>query len=132
MDVVGFNADGYLLVLNTLSSTRSLDVLKPVFQSPPEVTVRPISRTIRLSVGDRIKTSTVETFVKGNPLACDIRYAVLGKRPRGLRFLTSNATLIGAPKEAGTFTLRIAATYKSGAVRKQSGYAKIKVVVRAR
>ncbi len=132
LDFVGFNDDGYLLVLNSLRATRSLEIFKPIYTTPAQISVRAISRVIRLRTRERIKLSTVETFVKGDPLACDIRYLVRGALPRGLRFLKGSAIIIGSPKSAATAVLRVSANYKSGSVRKTSAAAKIRVAVRAR
>lgn len=130
MDIVGFNDDGYLLVLNALSTTRSLDVLKPIYQSPAQVSLRALGRVIRVSRGARTKLATVETFVQGDPLASRIRYIAHGKLPAGLRLLKNNAILVGTPKKTATVTLRISASYKSGPARKTSRAVRVRVVVR--
>lgn len=131
MDLVGFNDDGYLLVLSSLAETRSLDVLQPVFTQPLRVTIRPAAKVLRLPAGRRGQVPTVIATVDGDPLDPSIRYRARGKVPAGLRFRPGDAVLSGTPKKAQAATLRVTATYRSQGARQQSDTAKVNVVVRA-
>jgi hypothetical protein len=134
--LVGFNDDGRLLTLSDDSSqtTRTLSILAPVQAGPtpaPDtvITVAPARKALRLAVGTQVRnTLLVKTHFSGVPKA-SVHYILAGKLPHGLRFRASDGSIRGRPTQAQRANVRVAATYSSAGVVRQTAFAKVRIQV---
>jgi hypothetical protein len=129
-DIAGYNDEGALLVLTTLNSDRTLSILAPVVPGTTSVTLKPIRKKLRLTVGTRIRDRLVETFISGNAPDGRIRYIRPRKLPTKMRFRVTEGILSGIPRREQKLTLSIAASYWSEGVQRESPPVKVRVVIR--